>query len=361
MKKKHLVLVAFLLLFSTIKVNAQNGFSDIIRVAPADATKLLTAYGQPLFKGFGAGMNGGWTNTAKVKKLLHFELRVSASGAFTPASDKTFDVTKLGLSNNVQPESGQSPIAQSITGDKNTSGPIMDIYDQSHTKVGSFTMPSGKLPIIPAPQLQLTVGLPFRTDITLRLIPTIKVGNNVGSVNMIGFGVKHDLTKYLFGIKRKVIPFDLSVLFGYSRMNLTADLNVQPSQNSTGVGTAQHDPNDPNHNTNFGNQHTDGHFTSFIGEAILSKKLLFFTPFVAVGYNTASTNLATIGNYPVTTGSNGVQDFYTIYTNPISINETSISGLRADIGFQLNLGIRIFASASLAQYKSVNGGIGFGF
>ncbi len=39
-----------------------------------------------LFKGFGNGLNGGWTNTAKTKKLLHFELRITATGAFTPAS-----------------------------------------------------------------------------------------------------------------------------------------------------------------------------------------------------------------------------------------------------------------------------------
>ena len=90
---------------------------------------------------------------------------------------------------------------------------------------------------------------------------------------------------------------------------------------------------------------------------------MFFTPFLAVGFNTASTNFNIVGNYPVTTSTNalGTQDYYTIFTNPVTIHETSISSMRADIGFQLNLGIRIFASATLAQYKSVNGGIGFGF
>jgi hypothetical protein len=180
---------------------------------------------------------------------------------------------------------------------------------------------------------------------------------------MIGFGVKHSISQYLFGPAAKVMPFDLSVMFGWSRLNLNYNLNVQPSQNSDGVGTAQHDPNDPNTNTDFSTQHTDAHFTSFMGEAIISKKLLFFTPFLAVGYNTASTNFNIVGNYPITTSSNltGTQDFYTVFSNPVSLHETSISGMRADIGFQLNLGIRIFASATLAQYKSVNGGIGFGF
>ena len=323
----------------------------------------LTA--QPIFKGFGVGMNSGWANTAKTKKLLHFELRVTATAAFTPTSDQTFDVTQIGLNNNVRLDPGsQSPIAQTIGGNKDIEGPTLGVYDNNNKKLGDFTMPSGKLPahIMPSPQVQLTVGLVHNTDLTFRYIPNISAGNNVGSVNMVGFGIKHDLMQYL-GPAKKIAPFDLSILFAYSRLNLNANLNVQPANNTNGNGTAQHDPNDPNQNTDFSTQHTDAHFTSFLAEAIISKKLLFFTPFLSVGYNTATSNLAAVGNYPVTTSSNntGTQDYYTVYTNPVTIKETSISGLRADVGFQLNLGFRLYVSASLAEYKSVNAGIGLGF
>jgi len=348
MKKLYFLLTAALLIFLVPGAKAQSGFSDLIKSSPENATKLIGAYGQPLFKGFGVGMNSGWTNTAKTKKLLHFDLRITATAAFTPMADKTFDVTKIGLSSNVTPADPNQTIAQTIGGDKNTNGPTLNINSNGHT-VSQFTLPSGKLPVIPSPQVQLTVGLVQNTDVTLRLIPKISIGS-AGSVSMIGFGVKHDLMQY-FGPAKKVMPFDLSVLLAYSHLNLDASLNVQPDN-----GTV-HDPNDANKNQDFNNQHTDGHFSSFLAEAIISKKLLFFTPFLAVGYNTASTNLAIVGNYPVTSG----QNTYTVFTNPVSISETSISGFRADIGFQLNLGIRIFASASLAQYKSVNGGIGFGF
>jgi hypothetical protein len=353
MKKLYPLLAAVILFIAAPKAGAQNGFSSLIQSSPGDATKLIDAYGQPLFKGFGADMNSGWANTAKTKKLLHFDLRITASGAFTPASDKTFDVTQIGLSNNVRLDpSSQSPIAQTITGDKNLSGPTLGVYNNTGQKEADFTVPSGKLPIIPAPDIQLTVGLVNNTDVTLRLIPNINVGNNVGSVSMLGFGLKHDIMQYFAGPAKKVVPFDLSVLFAWSRMNLNANLNVQPQDGEV------HDPTDPNQSNDFSNQHTQAHFTSFLGEAIISKKLLFFTPFLAVGYNTASTNLDVIGNYPVTNSS---ADTYAVFTNPVTIHETSISGMRADIGFQLNLGIRIFASASLAEYKSVNAGIGFGF
>jgi len=344
MKKIYPLFFSVILLITVFKADAQSGFSDIIKVSPADATKLLSAYGQPLFKGFGVGMNSGWTNTAKTKKLLHFDLRISASAAFTPTADKSFDVTKIGLSSGVTPADPNQTITPTIGGERSNDGVLLNINNSDGKAVSSFNMPKGYLPVIPAPQLQLTVGLVHNTDLTFRYIPNINVGNNVGSVNMIGFGLKHDLMQYL-GPAKHVVPFDLSVLFAYSRLNLSAPLNVQPDDGSNPGGE-------------FNDQHTDAHFTSFLGEAIISKKLLFFTPFLAVGYNTASTSLAAIGNYPVTNSNTGN---YTVYTNPVNINETSISGFRADVGFQLNLGIRIFASASLAEYKSVNGGIGFGF
>ncbi|MDP9079779.1 MAG: hypothetical protein M3O71_20305 [Bacteroidota bacterium] len=354
MKKLYPLLIA--VIFSAIAYNAQaqSGFSDIIKISPDDATKLLQAYGQPLFKGFGVGMNSGWTNTAKPKKLLHFDLRITASAAFTPNSDKSFDVSKLGL-HSVSPADPNQTITPTIGGDRNNDGPTLNINSTKNSPNGpaTVTLPRGYLPVIPFPQVQLTVGLIERTDLTVRFIPNIKVGDNVGSINMIGFGLKHDLTKYMFGTAGRVVPFDLSVLFAYSRLNLNAALNVQPDEGAT--------PENGSQQADFSNQRSEAHFSSFLAEAILSKKLLFFTPFVAVGYNTASTNLAAVGNYPVTTGNNGTNDTYTVYTNPVTIKETSISGFRADVGFQLNLGIRVFASASLAQYKSVNAGIGFGF
>ena len=72
MKKTYYLLAVVMLLMACSNVNAQSGFSDIIRVSPGDATKLINAYGEPLFKGIGVGLNSGWTNTAKPKKLLQF-------------------------------------------------------------------------------------------------------------------------------------------------------------------------------------------------------------------------------------------------------------------------------------------------
>src|ERR1044071_8845627 len=102
MKKLYVLVFAVALSAVALKSNAQDGFNDLLRSNSADATLLFKNYANPLFKGFGTGLNSGWNNTAATKKLLHFDLRITANAAFVPTMDKTFDVTKIGLSNRVR-------------------------------------------------------------------------------------------------------------------------------------------------------------------------------------------------------------------------------------------------------------------
>jgi hypothetical protein len=353
MRKHYYFLAVAFLVSSVSAVNAQDSFSGLIKSSPADATKLLNAYALPMFRGLGISQNSGWTNTAKTKKTLKFDVRITASASFISTNDKTFDVTKIGLSNHVRPADASQTIAPTFGGRKND-GPLMNIYDDNGQKVSSFNTPAGVLSVIPAPQVQVTVGLIQNTDITIRAIPKVSVGSDVGSVSMIGVGLKHDIMRDIAGkTADDLIPFDLSVALGYSHLNLNKTLSVNPDNGAQ--------PKDSHQSTDFSNQHIEGNFNSFMGEVIISKKLLVFTPFLAVGYNTTHAGVAALGNYPVTTGGTLLNNTYTTFTNPVSISESVVSGARADIGFQLDLGFfRFYASGSLAQYKSVNAGIGFG-
>lgn len=367
MKKLYSLFIIVVLFLIGFKAEAQNNsastaFSALIQAGPADGSVLLKAYADPLFKELGLGLNDGWNNTAKTKKLFHFDLRISASASFVSNTDKSFDVTKIGLSNHIGPTDPNQTIAPTFAGETSTSGPSLNVYDNNGNKIGSFKTPSGQTPVIPAPkvqlpipQIQLTIGLIHNTDLTLRAVPTITI-SDYGSLNSYGFGLKHNIMQDFFGKKvKKLVPFDLAVAFGYSRLNLTVPLTVTPQYGAQ--------PKDAQQSTDFSNQHIAGKFDNFIGQLIFSKKLASFTPFIAVAYNSTKTNIVSIGNYPVITGANlAFQPTYTTYTNPITINEKSVDGVRADIGFQLNLGFfRFYASGSLAEYKSVNAGIGFGF
>ena len=358
MKKPYSLLTIVILILTTLGAHAQSngnsggGFDQLIKSSPGDVTKLVHAFAEPMFKGFGTGLNSGWNNTAKTKKLLHFELRLTGNVAMVPDMDKSFDVTKIGLSSHVTPADPSNTITPTFGGAK-ADGPVMNINDDNGTKINSFTMPKGQIGFIPAPTIQLTVGIFKNTDITIRTIPTITLSSDNGTVGEVGFGIKHDLIQD-FAIGKKIIPFDLALTVNYNKITYNKPLNVQPDAGSQPApGTSAPD---------FSTQALNTHFSGLNVGAIISKKLAFFTPFLSVAYQTANSTANIVGNFPIASTAPGQSGYYTSVSNPVTINETSISGLRADVGFQLNLTIfRIYASYSLGEYQSANAGIGFGF
>ncbi|MEO8793886.1 MAG: DUF6588 family protein [Daejeonella sp.] len=356
MRKVYLfrsVLIVLTLTFSS-SVFAQRNVSGLIKAGPDDATKLTAAYLNPLFKGLGVGLNSGWNNTAHSKNAGRFEFRLGITGTFVPASDNQFDVTKIGLSSHVRPANPSEILAPTLSANK-SSGPQMDVYDDDNNKVESFTMPKGQnLPIIPAPQLQATIGLPKGIDLSIRAVPKVNIGNDFGSLSMFGAGAKVELIPLIAGKTiDKVIPVDIAVAFGYSQFNYKLPLDVQAPSGSV--------PKDGNQNQDFSNQMIDATFSGMNAEAIISKKLLFFTPFLSVGYNTSKTKADMLGNYPVVTGGTLISKTYTTFTDPVHLNRDDIQGLKSTIGFQMNLAVlRLYGSYSVGEYNSANVGIGIG-
>ncbi len=188
--KKVLSLILTLLTISTLQVKAQSdGFAQLLKAAPGDAEKLLNAYATPLFKGFGTGLNNGWTNTAKTKGFLRVDVRVSASGVFVPMADKSFDVTKIGLTSNIRPVSGSPNITPTVAGDKDMTPATLGIYSNNNVLVDQFTLPKRITPVIPAPQIQATIGLIKSTDFTVRYIPKTKISTDPTSVLSLVLGM----------------------------------------------------------------------------------------------------------------------------------------------------------------------------
>jgi hypothetical protein len=337
MKNKNLVLKSAVfctaLLFAG-NVKAQNDVGEVLRAAPEDATKLVNAYMSPLFKGLGVGLNSGWNTTAKTKGLLRFDLRITASAAFVPTSDQSYDTKTLGLKS-ISPLPGQNGIGPTAFGDDNEGSRM-----QVNNTTSQFNLPQGLgFHVVPSPQIQLTVGLPKNIDVSLRYVPQIKLGDDIGKIGMYGVGVKTEVFPLLLGQKANLIPFDVAVALAFSRLNYDLPLEV----------------GDVPHN----NQKIEMHLNGFNAEAIISKKLLFFTPFASVGYNSSSSNLKALGTYEFKTSD--VTANY-VANDPVNIKQTDVSGMKASLGFQLNLAFfRVYASYTAAKYSYANAGIGFGF
>jgi hypothetical protein len=355
MKKLYSLIIAALVLATVQKASAQDDISGLFKGGPGDVNKLINAYANPLFKGFGNGLSGGWTNTAKTQKPLRFVIRVSATASMVPDADRSFNINSLGLAN-IKPTNASQPIAPTFGGDKDLSTSITYTDPNNASPLAKYTttLPKGVSKYIPAPQIQFTIGLIKNTDVTLRFIPETKITDDVGKVGMFGIGFKHNFAAD-FGKAGKVMPFDLALAAGYTRLNYNKPLTVRPDANSGG-NTGSSD---------YSNQSLEGHFSGWNVQAIISKRLLFFTPFASVGYLTTTTDVGLKGNFPFVTGATATgQPTYTTYTNPITISGTGtgVSGLRADAGFQLSLTfLKIYASYSFADYQSVNAGVGLGF
>lgn len=323
--KNIVLLSAFLLPFNLM---AQDEIGDVFRGTPEDASKLTQAYASPFLRGFGIGLNSGWHNTAKTKNTLRFDIRITASGVVVPTSDRTFDVSKLNLSNLELTDASKS-ISPTISG-PDQQGTEMRVKGVPSSE---FNLPNGlNIKTVPAPQVQLTVGLPKNIDISLRYSPEINV-NDEAKFNLWGVGAKFEVLPLILGKKEKIVPVDVAVAVGYTRLNVNVPLEV---------GTNP----DPN-------QHIKTTLNGLSAEAIVSKKIAVFTPFFSLGYNKSDSEVSAIGNY---TFDDGVT-----YTNPFSFKQTDVSGLRASLGFQLNLAFfRLYGSYTQAKYGYVNAGIGFG-
>lgn len=339
MKKCYLfgALVALLLTVNIKKASAQQDVGGLFVSGPADATKLINAYFDPLYKGLGVGLSDGWTNTAKSKGLLKFDVRVSITGAFVPQSARTYDVNTLGL-NNIKPAPGASSIGPTAFGNDQEGG-RMQVYTSGGLPTTTFfNLPQGVgFHVVPSAQIQATLGLPKNIDITLRAMPKIKISNDLGSLSMIGVGAKIELLPLFMGKTEKLIPFDLAIAGGFTQYKYTLPLNVNNTSNS--------------------DQHIDAKFNGVNFDAIISKKILFFTPFASVGYQTSKTNLKALGTYKFDTG-NGTS---VTYVDPISVKQTDIDGARASVGFQFKFGFfKFYGSYTEAKYSMVNAGIGLG-
>lgn len=341
--KSHLIKLTFILcvFLSPLRLLAQEDIGDLFKAGPEDATKLVNAYINPLFKGLGVGLNSGWTNTAKAKKPLRFDLRFTATAAFVPNSDQAYDVNTLGLKN-IRAVDKFKSVGPTAFGDK-TDGPLMELYDSSFPdpNPAQFKLPQGTgINFVPSPQVQLTIGLLKYTEVSLRLVPDVKIEDS--KLNLFGIGAKFEILPILMGKKEKVIPIDVAIAVGYTTLNYNLPVKFNNQTNA--------------------NQTVEVKLKGYSAEAIVSKKLKFFTPFASVGYNSSESELKALGTYdfdvPVTpltpTGKK-------TYVDPINIKQTDVEGVKASLGFQLNLAFfRIYSSYTVSKYSYFNAGIGFG-
>ncbi len=331
MKKFYAAVIIVFITFS-FQANAQDDIDKFLEESVEDGEKLIGAYISPAMKAFSLGMNQGWYNTAKPHKIAGIDLTFTGSLMKVPAAEQVFDADALGLTNVtvVDPVTGLKKTDQTMS---TLLGPDNPATLSSTSTLGNttddFEAPTGlelgsdvKLlrNKMPSAMLQLGFGLPKGTDIKLRLIPTVDLGND-SEYKLFGIGVMHDVKQHIPGLKN--LPFDLSALIGYTKM--TMDITLDPGQRGLFEVKA----------------------TTIQG--VISKKLSVVTFYGGLGYNIAKSRLALLGDYDI----NG-----TNYTNPVDLSFAA-SGMRLTTGMRLKLAVFTFhADYTVQKYSALTFGFG---
>ena len=174
------------------------------------------------------------------------------------------------------------------------------------------------------------------------------------NVSLWGIGLKHNIKQWIPVVN--MMPFDASVFLGYTKFKqdylfpsqLTAADLVNPSLlSSTDYSGSK-------------NQGFSMNIDALVANLIISKSLLFFTPYIGVGITRTNFDFGFDGSYPVL--GNPSPKIPVVYVDGANIAKVSSSEtmLGTTVGFRMKL---FFITALHAQYtfqKYPTASVGFG-
>jgi len=327
---------------------------DFLRSAPSDGVKFVKAYISPWTNAFGAGLNGGWYNTAKPHKLGGFDITTSFNVGVVPSSDETFEISSLGLSSSIT----GSGLTSTVAGDVNSQD--MSLIDNaSGVTLANFKTPPGAgWRYIPAPTAQIGIGLPLGTELKVRFLPKINIKG--ADLSLWGVGLLHSIMQYIPG--NKLLPLDVSLFAGYSKLTTNIPLDLQPEAGF---------PNNISSTVALDNQNFAATVEALNISAIASISIPVLTVYGGLGYSKTKTMIELSGNFPTPelNVSDPLNPFAEYTDNGVltgndfpSMKIKNFSGVRANVGLRVKLAVfTIHADYTRSQYNVFSAGLGISF
>jgi hypothetical protein len=356
-ENRFVAIIAALFLFPAITFSQIEG--DFLKGGLNDGMKLMEAYISPWAKAFGAGFSGGWYNTAKPHKLGGFDITVTVSTGMVPESETSFDINDLDFSRLTLVNPSGPSISPTIAGN-NSSGPMLnymvDVPGYSPVELARFTTPAGTgVGIVPVPMAQVGIGLPLGTELKGRFIPKLDIRD--GDISMWGIGLKHSIMQYLPG--NKLLPFDVSLFGGFTKMTGNMPIDVQPDSYANFTTYTFAD---------FADQMVSATVTGWNASVIASLNIPILTVYGGLGYASSRTTIDLLGKYPMPVADPTISTTSPVYKDSGVITEVEgidiedFSGLRANIGLRVKFAvITIHADYTRSQYNVFSAGLGISF
>lgn len=318
------ITLLFILVIGLTPSKAQINPSQVLSGSAADIDYLANGYLAPLGNVVAEGLNSGWYSTAKTHNLGRFDLMVTTAVILVPDAQQMFTINNSEL-DQLQLVSGATAESATVFGDKGN-GPGLEY--KNTPGLANFNTPGGTgYGIFGLPMARLSVGLIKNTEVSVRYLPEITFPRlDDAKLNVLGFGVKHDILQWIPG--GKLLPFSVSGFFGYTNVDYTQSLGEDQefSMNSTG----------------------------YTLRALVSKNFLFITPYVGVGINGGSTEMKISGTFdnPLPLGSD--------FVDPVNITTEDAGGFVGNVGIRLKflLVVAITADYTFGAYEVFTTGLG---
>jgi len=328
---KKIVIVLFAII-ATVNASAQINIGKLFEAGTADAKTLATPYLRPYGEMLGVNLNSGWYTSAKVHKLLGFDVTFTGTYSKAPSSAKTFDISdysdQLTTIELVDPNA--SSITPTIAG-KQSVRPELHYKGENYGET-NFNMPNGSgLDHLLSPMITVGVGLPFGIEVKGRFSPELDLGD-AGKLSLFGAGIQKDIKDYIPGIKHLPI-LNMSVLAAYTNFSGSASMND--------VGTLI---------TN-GEVNIDAN--AYTTRLLIGANLPIICFYTGLGYGHCSSDFNINGNFGTTYNGESLE--------PITLSYET-KGFDFNLGFRLRLGvIGLHADYTVGDYSSLTAGIGVNF
>jgi hypothetical protein len=345
--------------------NAQIDAGSFMQGGVQDARSLLNAYLAPFGETFGINMNSGWYNTGQPLKPGRFELRVNVPLSMAGEERQYYNISQLGLSSGWQYERDQQSTMFGPDGDQGTLRKTIGSGSSSYTI--EMPLPPGlgyAFSPIP-PSVQFSLGLFKGTELIGRFIPKRSFSipdYGDANINSWGLGVKHSIKQWIPVLNK--IPFDLSVLAAYSKMNMGYDLesSILPVTREQSSRAINSDGSAYSEST-YRDQGMAFNTSAWNVNLIISKKLSIFTPYAGIRYGNSSSNLTMTGVYGYVDRIDNAQR---IVVENLDKDEFSLNmpftQVSANAGFRLKLAIMtLYGEANFGKYTTYTAGIGLGW
>lgn len=350
---KRFCAVISVLLFISSTAFSQFNNTDFLRAGTVDGSKIAQAYITPWVNAIGAGLNGSWYNTAAPHKFGGFDITLGGNFGIVPSSARTFDVSKIGLT--AFTGTGMAP---TVAG-PHTDGPLLTGLGAGGITPLAFNTPAGSnWRLMPVPTLTAGIGLPLGTEVRIRFIPKINVSG--GNISSWGIGLIHSLMQYIPG--NKVLPFDVSLFGAYTSLTGNVPIDFKPDQSKP------QNYSDAYPAGSFDNQNFGATVEAWNASAIGSLNLHIISFYGGLGYSKTRTIIKMTGNFPLPTIDPAISTTDYVYEdagvikNFPEIDIKNFSGLRANAGFRLKLGVFTFnADYTWSQYSVISTGLGISF